>query len=58
VLTSAFGRNSKRIKKQALIEFTLNEDKYEVMALVAPELATSVIIGTDFLNEYRGTGSI
>jgi predicted aspartyl protease len=49
----AFGRNSKRIKKQALIEFTLNEDKYEVKALVAPELATSVIIGTDFLNEYR-----
>jgi predicted aspartyl protease len=53
VLTSAFGRNLKRIKKQALIEFTLNEHKYEVMALVAPELATSVIIGTDFINEYR-----
>jgi hypothetical protein len=31
----------------------LNEDKYKVMALIAPELATSVVIGTDFLNEYR-----
>jgi hypothetical protein len=52
-LEAAFGAKSRRITKQALLEFSIDSCTYEVVALVAPRLSTEVILGVDFLKQYR-----
>jgi hypothetical protein len=57
VLTTAFGRKSKRIKKQTFLEFDIDGDRYEQSAFVVPDLISDITLGADFLNEnqlFRG----
>jgi len=52
VLSSAFGR-SRRIRKQALIEFQVEGDLYEQVIMVVPQLVTELILGNDFFYDYQ-----
>jgi hypothetical protein len=47
VLHSAFGKKSKRIKTQALVEFKLGNEIYEQVALIAPDLVVDMLLGVD-----------
>lgn len=51
-LRSAFGGRSKRIKLQALIEIKIGEVTFEKIVLIAPNLVTDMLIGSDFMDEY------
>jgi hypothetical protein len=51
-LSTAFGKKSRRVKRQALIEFKIGEQLYELTVIVAPELVTDIILGSDLMNEY------
>jgi hypothetical protein len=48
---TAFGRRTKRIKRQALIEFFVCEDRFEAIFLIDPQLINSAILGS-FAKEY------
>jgi hypothetical protein len=52
VLITAFGKRSKRIKSQALVEFEIGEELFEGVFLISPQLINSAIIGCQFLKEY------
>jgi hypothetical protein len=52
VLITAFGRRSKRIRNQALIEFTVGEDSFESVFMISSQLNNDAIIGCQFLKEY------
>jgi hypothetical protein len=52
VLVTAFWRGSKRIKQQALIEFTAGNDLFESVFMVSSHLTNKAIIGCQFLKEY------
>jgi hypothetical protein len=52
VLSSAWLSKSKKIKKQAWIEYKLGDDQFELNLMTAPQLATDVIFGADFLNDF------
>jgi hypothetical protein len=55
LLEAAFGTKSQRIKRQALLNFTIDGSSYEAISLVAPRLRMYMILGVDFLREYRET---
>jgi hypothetical protein len=55
LLEAAFGIKSQRIKRQALLNFTMDGSPYEATALIAPRLTMYMILGVDFLREYRVT---
>jgi hypothetical protein len=52
VLVTAFGRKSKRIRQQALINFTVGLDSFESVFLISSQLTNEAIIGCRFLMEY------
>jgi hypothetical protein len=52
VLVTAFGKRSKRIKQQALSEFTVGNDLFESVFMVSFQLTSEAIIGCQFLKEY------
>jgi hypothetical protein len=52
VLVRAFGKRSKRIRQQALIEFTVGEDRFVGVFMVTPQLANEAIKGCQLLKEY------
>jgi hypothetical protein len=52
VLVTAFGKRSKRIRRQALIEFTVGNDLFEGVFMITPHLANEAIIGCQLLKEY------
>jgi hypothetical protein len=52
VLVPAFGRKSKRIRQQALINFTVGHDSFESVFLISSQLTNEAIIGCQFLMEY------
>jgi hypothetical protein len=49
VLITAFGKKSNKIRKQALVEFNLGEDKFEANFLLSPQL---IIEGCQFMKDY------
>jgi hypothetical protein len=51
-LVTAFGKKSKSIKLQLLMEFTIGGEEFEAVFLVAPQLNCDVILGCNFLKEY------
>jgi hypothetical protein len=51
VLVSAFGRRSKRIRRQALIEFSIGRDVFETIVFVSSQLNNDAILGCQFLRE-------
>jgi hypothetical protein len=51
-LVTAFGRRTKRIKRQALIEFFVGEDKFETIFLISPQVINSAILSAAFAKEY------
>jgi hypothetical protein len=53
VLMSAFGNKTSRVKRQALISFNFNEDKFENDFLISPQLVSPGILGADFLYTYK-----
>jgi hypothetical protein len=55
VLVTAFGRRSKRIRRQALIEFSIGRDVFETIVLVAPQLNNDAILCCQFLTEHGVT---
>jgi hypothetical protein len=52
VLVTAFGKRSKRIRHQALIEFTVGEDLFESVFMISSQLTNDAIIGCQFLRVY------
>jgi cystathionine beta-lyase family protein involved in aluminum resistance len=48
----AFGKRSKRIRRQALIEFTVGNDLFEGVFMITPQLTNETIIGCQLLKEY------
>jgi hypothetical protein len=52
VLITAFGKRTRRIKKQALLEFYIGEDKFESVFLISPQLINPAILGSSFTREY------
>ena len=49
---TAFGRRSKRIRRQALLEFSIGHDVFETIFMISSQLANDAIIGCRFLKEY------
>jgi hypothetical protein len=47
-LVTAFGKHTRRIKKQALIEFKIGEDVFETVFLIAHQLTNQAILGHQF----------
>jgi hypothetical protein len=52
VLVKAFGRRSRKITRQALLEFAIGEDDFEGVFMMSPQLANEDIIGCQMLKEY------
>jgi hypothetical protein len=52
-LVTAFGRRSKKIKSQILMEFTLGEDEFEGVFMISSQLTNDAIIGCQLLREYN-----
>jgi hypothetical protein len=52
VLVTAFGKHSKRIKQQALMEFATGNDLFESVFIISSQLTNEAIIGCQFLKEY------
>jgi hypothetical protein len=52
-LITAFGRRSKKIKLQVLLEFHVGEDLFEAVFFISPQLSNDVILGCNFLKEYK-----
>jgi len=50
-LITAFGNITKRIKGQAFIEFEIDGVSYELVFMIAPNLASDVILRITFLKE-------
>jgi hypothetical protein len=50
-LINAFGNRTKRIKRQALIEFQIDGVSFEQMFMIASNLVLYAILGRDFLKE-------
>jgi hypothetical protein len=50
-LVTAFGRRTKRIKKQALIEYFVCEDRFEAIFLISPQIINSASLGSSFAKE-------
>jgi hypothetical protein len=48
VLITAFGKCSNTSRKQAQIEFTIGEGKFQGVFVVSPQVANDVIIGCQF----------
>jgi hypothetical protein len=53
VLIAAFKSKSRRVRPQALLEFSIPDNEYEQIFLIAPKLITAVILGVDFLYNNR-----
>jgi hypothetical protein len=51
ILVTAFGRRSKRIRRQALLEFSTGH-VFETVVMISAQLANDAIIGCQFLKEY------
>jgi hypothetical protein len=51
-LVSAFSNNSKRVKKQALLEVNVGGTKLVQVVLLSAQLLTEAILGLDFLINY------
>jgi hypothetical protein len=51
-LVSAFNNNSKRVKKQALLEVNVGGTKSDQVVLLSAQLLTEVILGFDFPINY------
>jgi hypothetical protein len=52
VLVTAFGRRSRKIRSQALVEFTIGRDTFEGVFMISPQLTSEAIIGCPLLKEY------
>jgi hypothetical protein len=52
MLITAFGKRSNKVRKQAMVEFTIGEGKFEGVFMVSPQLTNDVILGCQFLEEY------
>jgi hypothetical protein len=50
-LITVFGRRTKRVKRQTLIEFEINGVSYEQVFMIAPNLVPDAILGINFLKE-------
>jgi hypothetical protein len=53
VLLKALGGRTRRIKKQAYLEFRLGEDLFGYVFLICPELVSNGYLGSDFAVENR-----
>lgn len=52
VLVTAFGRRSNRVKKQAMMKFSVGEDLFEVNFFITPQLVNDAILGYQLMKEY------
>jgi hypothetical protein len=53
VLTSAFGTRSKRIRKQALIQFKIDDVCLEQVFMIAANVMADAILGANFLTDNK-----
>jgi hypothetical protein len=47
VLVTAFGRHSRKITSQALLEFNIGEDDFEGVFMISPQLAMKLSLGVN-----------
>ena len=52
-LVSAFNNKSRRVRKQALLEFSIGNTKVDQIVLLSSQLLTDAILGIDFLISYE-----
>jgi hypothetical protein len=52
ILITAFGKRSREIKGQILLGFKLEDDEFEGVFIISPQLNNEVIIGCQILKEY------
>jgi predicted aspartyl protease len=57
-LTTAFGNKTKRIRRQALIEFEIDGVKYEQVFMISPNLEPDAILGINFLQDNDAVRSV
>jgi hypothetical protein len=48
----AFGKRSKKLKKKAVVEFTIGRDLFEGILMMSTQLNSDPIIGCQLLKEY------
>jgi hypothetical protein len=53
ILVTAIGKMSRKLHKQAMVEFEIGGDKFNHVFLVAPHLMVPVITGADFLDDDK-----
>jgi hypothetical protein len=53
LLVTASGRKSKRIRRQALVDFSISQDFFEGVFFIYSQLINEAIIDCQFLMEYR-----
>lgn len=51
ILVTAFGKRSNSVKKQAMVEFHIEKDLFEVNFFVSPQLVIDAIQGFQFMKE-------
>jgi hypothetical protein len=51
VLVTAFGKRSSRVKRQAMIEFSIGNDLFEVNFFISQKLVNDAILGCHFMKE-------
>jgi hypothetical protein len=51
-LVTAFGKRSKKVRLQALLGFSIGNEPFEAVFLVAPQLTSDVILGCNFMREH------
>jgi hypothetical protein len=52
VLATALGRRSRKIRSQALVEFTIGRDIFGGVFMISPQLTSEAVIGCQLLKEY------
>jgi hypothetical protein len=52
-LIGAFSKKSNRVRKQSMLEAEVGDHKITQIVLLSPQLLTDVILGLDFLVEYK-----
>jgi hypothetical protein len=53
VLTTAFGKRTRKIRRQALVQFTASSEMFEGVFIISPQIANDAITGCQFLISRR-----
>jgi hypothetical protein len=52
ILVTEFGKRSHRVRKQAMIAFTIGKELFDVNFFISPQFVNNAILGCQFMKEY------